>query len=58
MVISEDGDGVSVTIHSKKLKAGGYIRYVTIPLVLYKILGNRAYVPVEVRKGYMLLKVL
>jgi hypothetical protein len=58
IVISEDGDGVPVTVHAKKLKAGGYIRYVTIPLVLYKILGNRAYVPVEVRKGYMLLKVL
>jgi len=58
IVISEDGNGVPVTVHAKKLKAGWYIRYVTIPLVLYKILGNRQYIPVEVRKGYILLKVL
>ena len=58
VVVSEDGDGVPVTVHAKKLKTGGYIRYVTIPVVLYKMLGNREYVPVEVRKGYMLLKVL
>jgi len=58
LVISEDGSGVPVTVHAKKLKTGGYIRYVTIPLVLHKILGNRQYIPVEVRKGYMLLKVL
>jgi len=58
IVISEDGNGVPVTVHSKKLKTGGYIRYVTIPLVLHKILFNRHYVPIEVRRGYMLLKVL
>jgi len=56
--ISEDGEGAPVTVHAKKLKTGGYIRYVTIPVVLYKMLGNRLYVPVEVHKGYMLLKVL
>jgi len=56
--ISEDGEGASVTVHAKKLKTGGYIRYVTIPLVIYKVLGNKQYIPVEVRKGYMLLKVL
>jgi hypothetical protein len=58
LVIGEDIDGTPVTVHAKKLKTGGYIRYVTIPVVLYKMLGNRMYVPVEVRKGYMLLKVL
>jgi hypothetical protein len=58
IIISEDGDGVPVTVHSKKLKTGGYIRYVTIPLVLHKILRDKRYVPVEVRRGYMLLKVL
>jgi hypothetical protein len=58
VIISEDGEGAPVTVHAKKLKTGGYIRYVTIPLVIYKILGNRVYVPIEVRKGYMLLKVL
>jgi len=58
IIISEDGNGVPITVHSKKLKAGGYLRYITIPVVLHKILGDRQYVPVEVRKGYMLLKVL
>jgi len=58
IIISEDGNGVPITVHSKKLKAGGYLRYITIPRVLHKMLGDRQYVPVEVRKGYMLLKVL
>jgi len=58
IVINEFGDGVPVTVHSKKLKTGGYIRYITIPLLLHKILGDRGYVVTEVRKGHMLLKVL
>jgi len=58
IIISDEGNGVPVTVHSKKLKSGGYIRYITIPLVIHKVLGDRQYIPVEVCKGYMLLKVL
>ncbi len=32
IVISQDGDGVPVTVHAKKLKAGGYIKSFTPPV--------------------------
>ena len=58
VVVSEDGDGVPVTVHAKKLKTGGYIRYVTIPFTLYKVLGDRMFVIDSVDRGLMVLKVL
>jgi len=58
LFIDEHGEGAPVTIRSKKVKAGWYLRYVTIPFVLYKILGDRNLVIDSVGRGVMSLKVL
>jgi len=58
LVIDEHGEGAPVTVHSKRVKAGWYLRYVTIPFVLYKMLGDRNLVIDSVGRGFMSLKVL
>jgi len=58
IIIDENGSGVPVTVHSSKVKGGWYIRYVTIPFVLYKIFNGKSFIPYEVRRGYLSLKVL
>ena len=58
LYIDENGEGAPVTVHSKKVKGGWYLRYVTVPFVLYKVLGDRSFVIESVDRGLMVLKVL
>ncbi len=58
LFIDENGKGAPVTVHSKKVKAGWYLRYVTIPFAIYKVLGDRSLVIDSVDRGFMSLKVL
>jgi len=58
LYIDENGEGAPVTVRSKKVKAGWYLRYITIPFVIYKILGDRTFMPYEVDRGFMSLKVI
>jgi len=58
LFIDENGKGAPVTVHSKKVKGGWYLRYVTVPFAIYKALGDRRFVVDSVDRGFMSLKAL